>query len=173
MVSLTHLGASTGLRSQQFCIGFAARAAFLAIFWPSMTPPANLVKLFWFKMACTGVPHIVLRVLCWTCTSGFFFRPSKVSFGAIYADSDWQMGVFGPKNIVKGGMTEWKRASINNQPKLKCDEVIGACSGMAGSRIQVMELLRSGDCRRMTLTQVIFFFLFLSFCDPHTDDFYF
>ena len=32
MVFLTHLGASTGLRSQQFCIGFTARAAFLAIF---------------------------------------------------------------------------------------------------------------------------------------------
>ena len=28
------------------------------------------------------------------------------------------------------------------------------CPGMAEGRIQVMELLRSGDCRRMTLTQV-------------------
>ena len=32
LVSLGHLGGSTGLRSQQFCIGFTARAAFLAIF---------------------------------------------------------------------------------------------------------------------------------------------
>ena len=32
LVSLAHLGASTGLRSQQFCIGFTAPAAFWAIF---------------------------------------------------------------------------------------------------------------------------------------------
>ena len=69
------------------------------------------------------------------------------------------MFFFGAQHIVKGGGAGGKRASINNQAKFKCDEIIGACSGMAGSRIQVMELLRSGDCRRMTLTQVIFFFI--------------
>ena len=37
--SLTHLGASKGLRSQK-------RGPYLAIFVPSLTPPANLVKFF-------------------------------------------------------------------------------------------------------------------------------
>ena len=86
--SLTYLGASTGLRSQQFCIGFTAQAAFLAIFWPSLTPPANPVKLFWFKMTWKGVPHIVLHVLCSTRTSGGYLRPSEVRFRAILALSD-------------------------------------------------------------------------------------
>ena len=40
------------------------------LFWPSLTPPANPVNFFWFKMACTCVPHIVLHVSCWTRTSG-------------------------------------------------------------------------------------------------------
>ena len=73
--SWTHLGASRGLRSQK-------RGPYLAIFGPSLTPPANPVKFFWSKMACTGVPHIVLHVSCWTRTSGGYFRPSEVRFRA-------------------------------------------------------------------------------------------
>ena len=64
--SLTHLGASKGLRSQK-------RGPIWAIFGPSLTPPANPVKFFWSKMACTCVPHIVLHVSCRTCTSGGVF----------------------------------------------------------------------------------------------------
>ena len=81
--SWTHLGASRGLRSQK-------RGPYLAIFGPSLTPPANPVKFFWSKMACTGVPHIVLHVSCRTRTSGGYFWPSEVRFRGILALSrDW------------------------------------------------------------------------------------
>ena len=40
---------------------------------------------FLFQMACTGLLHIELHVLFLTCTYGGYFRPSKVSFGAILA----------------------------------------------------------------------------------------
>ena len=81
--SWTHLGASRGLRSQKW-------GPYLAIFGPSLTPPANLVKFFWSKMACTGVPHIVLHVSCGTRTSGGYFWPSEVRFRGILALSrDW------------------------------------------------------------------------------------
>ena len=36
--SLTHLGASWGLGSQQLCMWFVAEGSFWAIFWPSLTP---------------------------------------------------------------------------------------------------------------------------------------
>ena len=68
--SLTHLGASRGLQSQK-------RGPFWAKFQPSLTPPANPVNFFWSKMACTGVPHIVLYVLCSTRTSRSIFGPLK------------------------------------------------------------------------------------------------
>ena len=48
-----------------------------ALFWPSLTPPATPVKFFWSKMACTGVPHIVLHVSCWTRTSRGYFGPLR------------------------------------------------------------------------------------------------
>ena len=81
--SLTHLGASRGLQSQK-------RGPFWIVFWPSLTPPANPVKFFWSKMACTGVPHIVLHVSCRTRTSGGYFWPSEVRFRGILAlSSDW------------------------------------------------------------------------------------
>ena len=61
-----------------------------ALFWPSLTPPANPVKFFWSKMACTGVPHIVLHVSCRTRTSGGYFWPSEVRFRGILAlSSNW------------------------------------------------------------------------------------
>ena len=52
-----------------------------------MTPHANPVNFFWSIMACTGVPHIVLHVLCSTRTFGGQFRPSEVRFRAIFAVS--------------------------------------------------------------------------------------
>ena len=75
--SWTHLGASWGLRSQKW-------GPYLAKFGPSLTPPANLVKKISSKMACTGVPHIVLHVLCSTRTSGGCFRPFEVRFRGIF-----------------------------------------------------------------------------------------
>ena len=75
--SLTHFGASRRLLGQK-------QGPFWAIFWPSLTPPANLVKKISSKMACTGVPHIVLHVLCSTRTSGGYFRPSEVRFRGIF-----------------------------------------------------------------------------------------
>ena len=61
-----------------------------ALFWPSLTPPANPVKFFWSKMACTCGPHIVLHVSCRTRTSGGYFRPSEVRFRAkIPLSSHW------------------------------------------------------------------------------------
>ena len=43
----------------------------------SLAPPADPVEFLWFKMAGTGVPHIVLHVSCWTRTSRGYFRPQK------------------------------------------------------------------------------------------------
>ena len=43
-------------------------------------PPANLVKFFWSKMACTGVPQIVLHISYSTPAYWGHFRPCKVSF---------------------------------------------------------------------------------------------
>ena len=54
-----------------------------AIFWPSLSPPADPVNFFWSKMACRGVPHIVLHVSGWIRTSGGYFRPSEVRFRGI------------------------------------------------------------------------------------------
>ena len=36
-------------------------------------------------MACTGVPHIVLHVLCSTRTSGGYYEPSEIRFEGILA----------------------------------------------------------------------------------------
>ena len=48
-------------------------------------PSCQPSQFCWFKMACTGVLHIVLHVLCPIRPSGNNFRPSKVSFSAIFA----------------------------------------------------------------------------------------
>ena len=54
-------------------------------FWLFLAPPANPVKFLGFKMAGRGVLHIVLHVLCPIRPSGNHFRPSKVSFSAVFA----------------------------------------------------------------------------------------
>ena len=46
-------------------------------FWLFLTSPADPVEFLGFKMAGTGVPHIVLHVSCWTRTSRGYFRPQK------------------------------------------------------------------------------------------------
>ena len=59
----------------------------LATPWSGMTFRWKNIPMFWyaertvFKMICTGVPHIVLHVLCSTRTPGGYFIPPKVSFG--------------------------------------------------------------------------------------------
>ena len=65
-----------------------------ALFWPSLTPPANPVKFFWSKMVCTGVPHIVLHVSCQTRTSGGIFGPLKSDLGVFwpFRGTDFIMG---------------------------------------------------------------------------------
>ena len=75
------------LRTSQKCIfaHFPLKWPKCAIFWPSLTPPANPVKFFWSKMACTCVPHIVLHVSGWIRTSGGYFRPSEVRIRSILA----------------------------------------------------------------------------------------
>ena len=75
--SLTHLGTSRGLQSQKFCI-LHKRGPFWAIFWHSLTPPANPLKFSCSKMAYTGVPHIALYVLCPTRTCRGHFRLKSV-----------------------------------------------------------------------------------------------
>ena len=42
-----------------------------------LAPPAYPVEFLWFKMAGTGVPHIVLHVLCWTRTYKGFLGPKS------------------------------------------------------------------------------------------------
>ena len=49
----------------------------------SIKDPHSL--FFWSKMACTGVPHIVIHVLCSTCTSGGYHEPSEIRFEGILA----------------------------------------------------------------------------------------
>ena len=55
---------------------WTAQKPFWGRFWPSLTLPANSVKSLWPQMSCTGVPHIVLHILCWTRTYWGHFRPS-------------------------------------------------------------------------------------------------
>ena len=71
-------GSAVGVREGQNTEQYRARwGQFSAIFWPSHTSPADPVKLLWFKMVCTCVPHIVLHVLSSTSTSRWYFRPRK------------------------------------------------------------------------------------------------
>merc|ERR1719394_635541 len=73
--SLTNLGASGRHQSQiQATLG-----QILTI----PDPPCQLGQLKWSQMACTGVPQIVLHILCSTRTYWGYFRPSKVSFSAL------------------------------------------------------------------------------------------
>ena len=85
-----------------------------ALFWPSLTPPANPVKFFWSKMACTCVPHIVLHVSCRTRTSGGYFRPSEVRFRAkIPLSSHWFYNVKTQKTQFLQNRA-WEMAEIEN-----------------------------------------------------------
>ena len=73
--SLTHLGASGRLQSQIQAIPGQI------LTFPD--PPCQLGQLKWSEMACTGVPQIVLHILCSTRTYWGHFRPCKVSFSAL------------------------------------------------------------------------------------------
>ena len=85
-----------------------------AIFWPSLAPPADPVKFFWSKMACTCVPHIVLHVSCRTRTSGGYFRPSEVRFRAkIPLSSHWFYNVKTQKTQFLQN-SSWEMAEIEN-----------------------------------------------------------
>ena len=80
-LSLTHFGAPMGSQAK-----VAKFRPFLRQILTFLTPhPANQVNFSLSKMAFRGVSHTVLQVLCSTGTSGGYFRPSKVSFGAISA----------------------------------------------------------------------------------------
>ena len=46
-------------------------------FWLFLASPADPLKFLWFKMAGTGVPHVLLHILCWSRTSRGYFRPQK------------------------------------------------------------------------------------------------
>ena len=83
--SLTHLGASGRLQSQI--------QAILGQILTFPDPHCQLRQLKWSEMACTGVPQIVLHVLCSTRTIWGHFMPCKVSFSAIAERSSlllWQ-----------------------------------------------------------------------------------
>ena len=73
--SLTHLGTSGRLQSQI--------QAILGQILTFPDPPCQLGQLKWSQMACTGVPQIVLHILCSTRTYWGHFRPCKVSFSAL------------------------------------------------------------------------------------------
>merc|ERR1711952_1681 len=68
--SLTHLEASGQLQSQI--------QAILGQILTFPDPPCQLGQLKWSQMACTGVPQIVLHILCSTRTYWGHFRPCKV-----------------------------------------------------------------------------------------------
>ena len=78
--SLTHLGASRRLWGQKYIKARPILGHILTFF----DPPCQPGQFFWSKIACTGVPHIVLHVSCWTQTSWGYFRPSEVRFGPKY-----------------------------------------------------------------------------------------
>ena len=79
----------------------------LATPWSGMTFRWKNIPMFWyaertvFKMICTGVPHIVLHVLCSTRTSGGYFRPSEVRFRGIF-------GPFGRFLLYKKYHRRWR-----------------------------------------------------------------
>merc|ERR1719270_1507150 len=73
--SLTNLGAPGRLQSQI--------QAILGQILTFPDPPCQLGQLKWSQMACTGVPQIVLHILCSTRTYWGHFRPCKVSFSAL------------------------------------------------------------------------------------------
>ena len=81
--SLTHLGASRRLRGQRYIKARPILGHILTFF----DPPCQPGQIFWSKIACTGVSHIVLHVLCSTRTSGGHLRPSEVTFRAILSVS--------------------------------------------------------------------------------------
>ena len=82
--------------------------------WLFLAPPADPVKFFWFKMACTCVPHIVLHVSCRTRTSGGYFRPSEVRFRAkIPLSSHWFYNVKTQKTQFLQNRA-WEMAEIEN-----------------------------------------------------------
>ena len=68
---------------------------YCSVFWPSLTPSADPVKLLWFKMVCTCVLHIALHVLSSTSISGGYFRPRK-SISAKIAIFGCFLGLFTP-----------------------------------------------------------------------------
>ena len=69
--SLTHLGASGRLQSQIQAIPGQI------LTFPD--PPCQLGQLKWSEMACTGVPHIGLHILCSTRNCLGQFKPFKPS----------------------------------------------------------------------------------------------
>ena len=80
-LSLTHFGAPMGSQAK-----VAKFRPFLRQILTFLTPhPANQVNFSLSKMAFRGASHTVLQVLCSNGTSWGYFRPSKVSFGAISA----------------------------------------------------------------------------------------
>merc|ERR1711928_75213 len=76
---LTHLGASRRLRGQRYIEARFILGHILTFF----DPPCQPGQIFWSKIACTGVLHIVLHVSCGTRTSWGYFRPSEVRFRGI------------------------------------------------------------------------------------------
>ena len=80
-VSLTHLGAPGGHRSQTEAIVWAD------FFLPDTPPPPpNPVRFLWSKMGRTGFPHIELHILCSTRIYWSHFRPSEVFFWSFWAN---------------------------------------------------------------------------------------
>ena len=79
--SLTHLGASRRLRGQKYIIARPISGPYFDLLWPPLPTWSNF---FWSKIPCTGVPHIVLHVSWWTCTSGGYFGPLKSDSGVFW-----------------------------------------------------------------------------------------
>ena len=102
--SLTQSGASGGLRSH-----------FWGRFWPSVTPPANMVKILWIEMVFTGVPYIALHISYLTQTFWVHLRPSNLSWnhalqiiiiGGQYPYW-WQGFNVGKRFSFSGGISDW------------------------------------------------------------------
>ena len=88
---------------------------FWAIFWPSLTPPGNTVKIFGQKwlVHCTGIPHVVLY---------YMFDVQLAPLGGIFGPLKSNLGVFWTfpaTDCIMGILKIWDNFLGPNGPILK------------------------------------------------------
>ena len=98
-------------------------------------------------MACTGVPHIVLHVLCSTRTSGGYYKPSEIRFEGILAlylhKRNRRKGPKIPLNLTSEGLKYPLEVRVEHK----------TCSTICGTPVQAIfdqkNLTHLGASRRL------------------------